>query len=137
MSEMRDRAQSLLDAASGDRATGIGIAASAAWLLLVLLFAWLGLDGGNGGAGWLVALSGTLMPLALIWLAVGLARSIASLRAEADDLRAELARLQSDHARIEAKAVAALDAASHVLPPYPHTPYRQQEGFARLNPPLV
>ena len=30
-----------------------------------------------------------------------------------------------------------LDAASDVLPPYPHTPYRQQEGFARLNPPLV
>jgi hypothetical protein len=24
-----------------------------------------------------------------------------------------------------------------VLPPYPHTPYHQQEGFARLNPPLV
>ena len=22
-------------------------------------------------------------------------------------------------------------------PPYPHTPYRQQEGFARLHPPLV
>ena len=33
--------------------------------------------------------------------------------------------------------MAALDAASAVLPPYPHTPYRQQEGFARLNPPLV
>lgn len=33
--------------------------------------------------------------------------------------------------------VAALDAASAILPPYPHTPYRQQEGFARLNPPLV
>jgi len=33
--------------------------------------------------------------------------------------------------------VAALDAASDMLPPYPHTPYRQQEGFARLNPPLV
>ncbi|HVJ03478.1 MAG TPA: aldo/keto reductase [Sphingomonas sp.] len=33
--------------------------------------------------------------------------------------------------------VAALDAASDVLPAYPHTPYRQQEGFARLNPPLV
>jgi len=33
--------------------------------------------------------------------------------------------------------VAALDAASAVLPPYPHTPYRQQAGFARLNPPLV
>jgi hypothetical protein len=24
-----------------------------------------------------------------------------------------------------------------VMPPYPHTPYRQQQGFARLNPPLV
>ena len=33
--------------------------------------------------------------------------------------------------------IAALDAASAILPPYPHTPYRQQEGFARLNPPLV
>jgi aryl-alcohol dehydrogenase-like predicted oxidoreductase len=33
--------------------------------------------------------------------------------------------------------VAALDAASEMLPPYPHTPYRQQEGFARLAPALV
>ncbi|NIJ20014.1 aryl-alcohol dehydrogenase-like predicted oxidoreductase [Sphingomonas naasensis] len=33
--------------------------------------------------------------------------------------------------------IAALDAASDVLPPYPHTPYRQQEGFARLNPARV
>lgn len=33
--------------------------------------------------------------------------------------------------------VATLDGASAVLPPYPHTPYRQQAGFARLNPPLV
>ena len=33
--------------------------------------------------------------------------------------------------------IATLDAASEVLPPYPHTPYRQQAGFARLNPPLV
>ena len=33
--------------------------------------------------------------------------------------------------------VAALDTASDVLPPYPHTPYRQQEGFASLNPSLV
>lgn len=32
--------------------------------------------------------------------------------------------------------IAMLDAASDVLPPYPHTPYRQ-EGFARLNPALV
>jgi len=33
--------------------------------------------------------------------------------------------------------VATLDTASDVLPPYPHTPYRQQEGFARLAPALV
>ncbi|MBB3693388.1 aldo/keto reductase [Sphingomonas sp. BK580] len=33
--------------------------------------------------------------------------------------------------------MATLDAASDELPPYPHTPYRQQEGFARLAPRLV
>ncbi|WP_093021015.1 aldo/keto reductase [Sphingobium sp. YR768] len=33
--------------------------------------------------------------------------------------------------------IAQLDQASHVMPAYPHTPYHQQEGFARLNPPLV
>jgi aryl-alcohol dehydrogenase-like predicted oxidoreductase len=33
--------------------------------------------------------------------------------------------------------IAALDAASFLMPPYPHAPYRYQEGFARLNPPLV
>ncbi|MBT2132973.1 aldo/keto reductase [Croceibacterium sp. LX-88] len=38
---------------------------------------------------------------------------------------------------LTSEQITALDAASDVLPPYPHTPYRQQEGFARLNPPLV
>lgn len=38
---------------------------------------------------------------------------------------------------LSVEQVAALDAASAVLPPYPHTPYRQQEGFARLNPAMV
>jgi aryl-alcohol dehydrogenase-like predicted oxidoreductase len=38
---------------------------------------------------------------------------------------------------LSVEQVATLDAASDVLPPYPHTPYRQQEGFARLNPALV
>ena len=38
---------------------------------------------------------------------------------------------------LTAAQVAMLDTASDVLPPYPHTPYRQQEGFARLNPALV
>jgi len=31
----------------------------------------------------------------------------------------------------------ALDTASAVPPPCPHTPYRQQEGFARFNPALA
>lgn len=38
---------------------------------------------------------------------------------------------------LSAVQIAALDAASAVVPPYPHTPYRQQEGFARLSPALV
>jgi len=33
--------------------------------------------------------------------------------------------------------VAKLDAASTVTAPYPHFPYRRQEGFARLNPPMA
>lgn len=33
--------------------------------------------------------------------------------------------------------VARLDAASAVAAPYPHFPYRRQEAFARLNPPLA
>lgn len=33
--------------------------------------------------------------------------------------------------------IAKLDAASVVTAPYPHFPYRRQEGFARLNPPAV
>lgn len=33
--------------------------------------------------------------------------------------------------------IAKLDAASVVTEPYPHFPYRRQQGFARLNPPAV
>jgi hypothetical protein len=33
--------------------------------------------------------------------------------------------------------MARLDAASAVTAPYPYFPYRRQEGFARLNPPVV
>ncbi|SUJ18272.1 putative aldo-keto reductase [Sphingomonas paucimobilis] len=38
---------------------------------------------------------------------------------------------------LTAEQVSMLDTASDVLPPYPYTPYRQQEGFARLAPPMV
>jgi aryl-alcohol dehydrogenase-like predicted oxidoreductase len=33
--------------------------------------------------------------------------------------------------------IARLDAASAGTAPYPHFPYRRQEGFARLDPPMV
>lgn len=39
--------------------------------------------------------------------------------------------------RLSAEQIARLDRASEVMPPYPAFPYRRQEGFARLNPPMV
>lgn len=38
---------------------------------------------------------------------------------------------------LTAEQVARLDAVSAVTAPYPHFPYHRQEGFARLNPPMV
>jgi hypothetical protein len=36
-----------------------------------------------------------------------------------------------------ADQIARLDAASDMMPGYPHYPYRTQAGFARINPPPV
>lgn len=38
---------------------------------------------------------------------------------------------------LTADQIATLDAASRVTAPYPHFPYQRQEGFARLNPPMI
>lgn len=38
---------------------------------------------------------------------------------------------------LDAGQLARLDAVSAVEAPYPHFPYRRQEGFALLDPPLV
>jgi aryl-alcohol dehydrogenase-like predicted oxidoreductase len=38
---------------------------------------------------------------------------------------------------LTAEQIARLDKASAVTTPYPHFPYQRQEGFARLNPPVV
>jgi aryl-alcohol dehydrogenase-like predicted oxidoreductase len=38
---------------------------------------------------------------------------------------------------LTADQVGRLDRASYQMPAYPHAPYHQQAGFARLNPPLV
>tara|TARA_R110000824_G_scaffold24090_3_gene85351 strand:+ start:7126 stop:8160 length:1035 start_codon:yes stop_codon:yes gene_type:complete len=39
--------------------------------------------------------------------------------------------------KLTSDQIAKLDAASVVTAPYPYFPYRRQEGFARLNPPVV
>jgi aryl-alcohol dehydrogenase-like predicted oxidoreductase len=39
--------------------------------------------------------------------------------------------------QLTAEQILKLDAASAVTAPYPHFPYRRQEGFARLDPPLA
>ncbi len=38
---------------------------------------------------------------------------------------------------LKPEQIARLDAVSATTAPYPHFPYRRQEGFARLNPPPV
>ena len=76
--------------------SGLGWALSAVWLVLVLLF-WLlvpGADQDSSGVGRLLSFVGVTMPLALIWLAVALSDAIATLRAEADDLRQRLSQLR-------------------------------------------
>ncbi|RJL18815.1 hypothetical protein [Paracoccus siganidrum] len=77
-------------------AAALGLALSAVWLVLVLLF-WLLVPGGSEGAsgiGRLLVFVGVAMPLALIWMAVALAGAIAALRAEADDLRLRLSQMR-------------------------------------------
>jgi aryl-alcohol dehydrogenase-like predicted oxidoreductase len=39
--------------------------------------------------------------------------------------------------RLDAEQVARLDAVSGREAPYPYFPYHRQEGFARVNPPMV
>lgn len=79
-----------------DRALAVGAAVAAVWLLLVLGFAIFGPATDAPRTGWerVGTLAAVLVPLALIALAVGTARSLAALRAEAEALRAMLAALQ-------------------------------------------
>ncbi|WP_108501909.1 hypothetical protein [Paracoccus indicus] len=82
--------------ATRDRITTVGFALTGGWLFLVALF-WLLAPGGEGSAGGiarLVASAGVVLPVALVWLGVSLARQVAILRAEADELRSHLNRLR-------------------------------------------
>lgn len=109
---------------AGDRATIIGLAVSAAWLILVAIF-WLTgpSDSGASGLARLAAIVGVVLPLLLIWLAVGLARAIAELRAEATMLRARMEVL-----RPEERAAAERDA------PIPSAPGRAATAALRPAP---
>lgn len=77
--------------AGRDRAVVVGAAVTGAWLLLVALFWLFGPEGAPlSGLARLLTLVGVLGPVALIWLAVALAGTIAGLRSDALLLRAQL-----------------------------------------------
>lgn len=110
MNEALDRLRAA--ARKGDRATLIGAAVTAVWLLLVLLFWLMGPSGAaSSGLGRLASLVGVILPPVLVWIAVGLARAIAELRAEAMMLRARMEAL-----RPEERAAADRDAALPAAP---------------------
>ena len=82
-------------AAGRDRAVIVGAAVTAAWLLLVGLFWLFGPEGGPAsGLARLLSLVGILLPVALIWLAVGLAGAVAELRRESLLLRAQVEQMR-------------------------------------------
>lgn len=116
---LRKEIAGLRGGAGAGRATAIGLGATVLWLLMVLLFWWLAPgDGAEGGGGVrLATLVGVLMPVALIWLAVGTARALAGLRDEAEALRAELLRM-----RRAAPAGAAEEAGPLPLAAFPAMP---------------
>lgn len=83
-----------------DRALAVGVAVAVLWLLLVIGFAIFGPDADAPRTGWerVGTLAAVLTPLALIALAVGAARSLAALRAEAEELRAMLGAMRGEGA---------------------------------------
>lgn len=95
MNDLRETLRRLID---GDDASAapvvIGAVVTVVWLVMVVLFWVFGGSGEGSGTAQLARIVGVLLPLLLIWLAVGYARAIDALRAEASDLRAELARMQ-------------------------------------------
>lgn len=118
MTGLRDRIEGLRD---GDGAVLIGTLLSIVWLLMVAGF-WLFGPAGDGRPGGLVRLVsafGVLMPLVLIWLAVGTARAIAALRTEADDLRSRLTAMRAATANGGIRVPPATESAQTQAPPPP------------------
>ncbi|MBC9247809.1 hypothetical protein H4P12_14100 [Paracoccus sp. 11-3] len=89
--------QRITSLAQRDSLSMIGLAVTAVWLLLLLLF-WLlapANDDSRGGLATLLGIMGVVLPVVLIWLAVGLARAISTLQAEAADLRARMSQIRT------------------------------------------
>ena len=101
------------DSGRGNRALVIGAALTALWLVMLLVF-WLTGSGTATGAPRWISVVAALMPLGLIWLAVGIARAIDALRAEADALRAQL-----DREKVLTEAPPRMPAATHAPMPAP------------------
>lgn len=137
MNEFAERLRRMIE--GRDRAVLVGVAASAAWLLLVLAFWLLGPEGAPAsGLVRLVALLGVLLPFALIWMAVALAGTIADLRAEATLLRVRLDMLGGTgdgDARDEAETPRAA-AATRTVPARP-AGQRTQPSDARPGEPAA
>ncbi|MFT4014854.1 MAG: hypothetical protein QM682_15975 [Paracoccus sp. (in: a-proteobacteria)] len=112
-----EKLQQMLLGQGRDRLKLIGVLVSVAWLGLVLLAAWMAPEAEAEGAqamAWLIWLLEALLPLGLIWLAVGTARSLFVLRDEAEALRGQLKLMREPG---EPQARASLGAA--VAPPMP------------------
>ncbi|WP_304618263.1 hypothetical protein [Paracoccus sp. (in: a-proteobacteria)] len=88
----------LASLARRDALTGLGLALSGVWLLLVLLFWLLGppAEAQRGGVTRLVSAFGVVLPLVLVWMGVAMARALALLRAEAAELRRQLDAMRPD-----------------------------------------
>lgn len=83
-------------ALGSDAAAMIGVGLTALWLVMVAGFWLLGPDAQGSASGLmrLASIMAVLLPVALIWVAVGLAAAIAALRAEAADLRLRLGQMR-------------------------------------------
>lgn len=99
------------------RALIAGTVASVVWILLLVLLRALG---GNQG-GWLSVLTG-LLPLPLIWLAVGMVREIGALRDEADTLRMQLAAMRGSGAGWNAPVSGVVPVSENTAPAQPVAP---------------
>lgn len=125
--------------AGRDRAVVVGAVVTGAWLLLVALFWLFGPEGAPlSGLARLVTLVGVLGPVALIWLAVGLAGTIAGLRSDALLLRAQLDMLRGGTGEAAGDGTAGDSGASGGMPlrPAAVAPRRDAAGQPAAARPL-